>query len=58
MKNGGCEKEYIGKTARTLGVGFKEHTNGKHLNSAITEHTFTTGHKYTLADVNVLVKEN
>ena len=52
------EKKYIGKTARTLGVSFKEQTNGKHPNSAITEHTFITGDKYTLVDVNVLVKED
>ena len=33
-----CEKEYIGETSRTLGVRFKEDTDGKHPNSAITEH--------------------
>ena len=34
------------------------HTDGKHSNPAITEHTSTTGHKYTLAGVKVLVKED
>ena len=34
-------KEYIGETGRTLGVRFKEHTDGKHPSSAITEHTST-----------------
>ena len=34
---------------------FRSH---KHPNSAITEYTSTTGHKYTLADVNMLVKED
>ena len=41
----------------TLGGRFKEHTNSKHLNSAVTEHTSTTGHRYRLANVKVLVKE-
>ena len=38
VKCGGCEKEYIGETVpcRTLGVRFKEHTDSKHPNSAIT----------------------
>ena len=58
VKCGGCEKEYIGETARTLGVRFKEHTDGKHPNSAVTAHTSTTGHKYSLADVKVLVRED
>ena len=38
--------------------GDVQSTNVKHPNSAITEHTSTTGHKYTLADVKVLVKED
>ena len=49
MKCGGCE-ECIGETARTLGVRIKEHIDGKHPNSAITEHTLT--------DVKVLVQED
>ena len=57
MKCGECA-EYIGKTARTLGMRFKEHTEGKHPNPAITEHTSNTGHKYTLAYVKVLVRED
>ena len=58
MKCGGCEKEYIGERARTHGVRFKEDTDGKHPNSAIMEHISITGHKYTLTDVKVLVKED
>ena len=58
MKCGGCDKEYIGEAAMTLGVWFKEHTDDKHPNPAVTEHTATTGHKYTFADVKVLVKED
>ena len=46
MKCGGCENEYIGETARTLGVRFREHTDGKHPNFSITEHPSITGHKY------------
>ena len=44
--------------ARTLGERFKEHTDGNHPISAVTEHTSITGHKYTLADVIVLVRED
>ena len=55
----GCEKEYFGETARTLEVKFKEHTDGKQLNYVITERTLdSTGHKYTLADVKLLVRED
>ena len=57
MRCGGCEKEYTGETARTLGVKFNEHTDGKYPNSVTTEHTCTTGHKYTLTAVKVLVRE-
>ena len=35
-----------------------EHTDGKYPNLAISEHTSIIGHKYTLADVKVLVKED
>ena len=52
VKCGGCEKEYISKTARTLGVRIKEHT----ANSAITDHTSSSGHKYTFVDAKVLLK--
>ena len=58
VKCGWCEKEYIGKVARTLEVKFKEHMNGKHPNSVIIEHTSTIGHQYTMAYVKVLVKED
>ena len=59
MKCGGCEKKYNGKTARTIGVMmFKEHTDAKHPNSAVTECTSITGLKYILTDVNVLLKED
>ena len=37
VKCGGCEKEYIGETPKILGVRFKEHTDGTHLNSATSE---------------------
>ena len=40
------------------GVRFKKHTDDKHPNSPITEHTSNTGHKYTWADVKVFVKED
>ena len=52
-----CDKEYVGETARSLGTRFKEHTDGKHPNSAVSEHTQETGHLYTLQDVKVLNKE-
>ena len=58
VKCGRCRMEYIGETARTLRVRFKKHIDSKHPKSAITEHTSITGHKYTLADVKVLVKED
>ena len=57
VKCGGCEK-YIAETARTLRVRFKENTDSKVPNSALTKHTSIIGHKYTLADVKVLVKED
>ena len=41
---------YIGETARMLGTRFREHTDGKHSDSAIAEHTSPTGHRYTLDD--------
>ena len=39
-----CDQEYVGKTARMLGTRFQEHTDGNHPNSAIEEHTSSTGH--------------
>ena len=53
-----CNKEYVGETARSLGTRFKEHTDGKHPNSAITEHTQDTGHRYSIEDVKVLNRED
>ena len=53
-----CEKEYIGETSRTLGVRFKEDTDGKHPYSGITEHTSSADHKYTLADAKVLTRKD
>ena len=44
--------------ARTLGTRFQEHTDGKHVNSAIAEHTSSTGHRYTLDDTKILVRED
>ena len=52
-----CDQEYIGEMARMLGTRFREHTDGKHLNSAIAEHTSSTGHRYTLDDTKILVRE-
>ena len=43
--------------ARILGTRFHKHMDGKHPNSAVTEHTANTGHTYTLDDVKDLVKE-
>ena len=34
-----------------------EHTNEKHPNFAIMEHTSSTGHHYTLDDTKILVRE-
>ena len=50
--------EYIGETARMLGTRFCEHTDGKHPNSAIMEHTFITGHCYIMDDTKILVRED
>ena len=36
---------------------FREHTDGKNLNSAIAEHTSSTGLHYTLDDTKILVRE-
>ena len=54
MKCYECEKEYMGETVR-----FNKHRDGKHPHPAVTAHTSTTGHKYTLADmISALVKED
>ena len=52
-----CDQEYIGETARMLGTRFWEHTDGKHLNSAIMEHTSSTSNRCTLDDTKILVRE-
>ncbi len=52
-----CDKKYIGETARTFKTRFNEHTDGKHPNSAINEHTESTGHTFNIDDTKILVKE-
>ena len=49
-------RNYIGETARMLGTR-SENTDGKHLTSAIVEHTSSTGHHYRLDDTKILVRE-
>ena len=41
-----------------LGTRFQEHTDGKHPNSAIAELTSSSGHRYTLDDTKILVRED
>ena len=53
-----CDHEYISETARLLGIKFWEHSDGKHPNSAIKEHSSSTHHHYTLDDTKILVKED
>ena len=53
-----CGDEYVGETGRALGCRFKEHTDGKHPSSAITEHTTNTGHRFKLEDVRILQRED
>ena len=57
VKCGTCDKEYIGETARALGTRMKEHTDGKHQSSAITEHQQVTGHLCDTDNVKVLTQE-
>ena len=57
VKCGTCDKEYIGETARALGTRLKEHTDGKHQSSAITEHQQVTGHLCDTDNVKVLTQE-
>ena len=52
-----CPKSYVGETARALGTRFKEHTDGKHPNSAVWEHIAASGHSYSLDKVKVLARE-
>ena len=58
MQNAVTDMKYIGETDRTLANRFCEYTDGKHPNSAITEHTSTTGHCYTMDDTKILVQED
>ena len=57
VKCGTCEKEYIGETARALGTRMKEHTDGKHQSSAITEHQEVTGHRCDIDSTKILTQE-
>ena len=41
-----------------LDIRFQEHTDGKHPNSAIEEHTLSTSYHYTMDDTKILVKED
>ena len=58
VKCSACDQEYVSETARMLGTRFREHTDGNNPNSAIEEHTSSTGHHYTLDDTKILVKED
>ena len=57
MKCDDCGVEYVGETARALGTGYKERTDGKHHSSAITEHQSNTGHHYSTKNLKVLQRE-
>ena len=52
MKYCGCDKDHIGERARTVGVRFKEHTDGN-IPSWLSQNTCITDHTYTLADESV-----
>ena len=53
-----CYVEYVGEMARLLGMQFKQHTDGKHMSSAVMVHMYNTGHKYSMEDVKVLSSES
>ena len=54
-----CPAEYVGETARTLGLRHKEHTTGgAYKNSAIWDHISQTGHSCSMENVNILVKQD
>ena len=55
---GMCHKQDVGETERTLGMRFKENTDGNHPSSAIREHIDLTGHQVTLDHVKMLCKDN
>ena len=57
VKCSDSDMEFIVETARMLGIRFHEHTDGKHPNSAIVDHTSTTGNCYTMDDTKILVRE-
>ena len=50
-----CDKEYIGENA---GHQVLRTYDGKHLNSAMTEHTSTTSHHYIMDATMILVSED
>ena len=53
-----CHKQYIGEIERTLGKGFKEHTNGNNPSVAVQKHINLTGHLVTFDLVKMLYKED
>ncbi len=48
---------YIGKTTRSLGTRYKEHTAGRHPRTAVGEHLDDTRHKCGLKEAKILDKE-
>ncbi len=56
----GQEAEHDGETARTLETRFKEHTDGKHPSSAVSEHLSTSGpgHSVDIDDAKILALDN
>ena len=51
-----CQKHYIGETARTMEVRFKEHLNPKR-DSAIQDHIAATGHNFDFSDIKIVGRE-
>ena len=58
IKCDSCPATYIGETARPLGTRFKEHTDGKHPNSAVWEHLDEKGHQCKMEEVKILARED
>ena len=52
-----CNHNYIGETARPLGVRFKEHTSRQNTNSPLKDHLMECGHTCTLESAKILDKE-
>ena len=52
-----CQEQYVGETKRQFKIRFKEHTDMKHPNSAITEHIQETGHTFDIDNTKILGKE-